>query len=390
MGRFMELTNIQKKSWFERNQKKTIAFIIVIALLSLMFGAEKVMGLINRHNGVNAVYFTRHITLRERPPLLSSYLRPTKEDLEISDTLKDKRYRYRIDKNGFVVPSEKYVNPDKSLVFLGGSAVECIFVEEENRFPYLAGCLLEKKSGLKINSYNGGHGGNNSMHSLFILLSKVIPLKPSIVVMMHNINDLVILLYEKTYYNNNPHKEIIVTENYGVLRLARMFGRKLFPNLYQAGSQLVDIPRYLNIMEFGDEFAHIRGAKITADKEKTISDFRKNLQLFMEICRTQKIIPVLMTMQNRLKKVPDAITLKEFRRLSSDLSYEEFKNLFDAMNDAIRSQARENGVMVIDLAREVPQEKEFIYDMVHLNDTGCKRVAEIISDRLERLMANPN
>ncbi|RJR40932.1 MAG: SGNH/GDSL hydrolase family protein [Deltaproteobacteria bacterium] len=348
------------------------------------------MGLINRHNQVNAVYFTRHITLRERPPLLSSYIRPTKEDLEISDTLQDKRYRYRIDKDGFVVPSAIYHKPDKSLVFLGGSAVECIFVEEENRFPYLAGRLLEKKSGLKINSYNGGHGGNNSMHSLFILLSKVIPLKPSIVVIMHNINDLVILLYEKTYYNHNPHKEIIVTENYGVLRLARMFGKKMFPNLYQAGSQLVDIPRYLNIMEFGDEFAHIRGTKVTADKEKIISDFRKNLQLFIEICRTQKIIPVLMTMQNRLKQVPDAVTLKEFRRLSSDLSYEEFKNLFDAMNGAIRSQGRENGVMVIDLAREIPQEKEFIYDMVHLNDTGCKKVAKIISNGLERLIVNPN
>ena len=384
------MDNIEKKNWFEKNQKKTIALILFIAFISLMFGVEKIIGLINRQNHLNAEYFTRHITLRERPPLLSGYLQPTKEDLACSDTLKDKRYRYRIDKDGFVVPSLKYSNPDKSLVFLGGSAMECIFVEEENRLPYLAGCLLEKKLGIKINSYNGGHGGNNSMHSLFSLLSKVIPIKPSIVLMMHNINDLVILLYEKTYYNNNPHKEIIVTENYSVLRLARMFGKKLFPNTYQAASQLVDLPRYLQLLEFGDEFARIRGTRITADKSGIINKFKINLQLFIYICKTNNITPVLMTMQNRLKKVPAEVTLKEFGRLSSDLSYEEFKHLFDDMNDAVRSKAQENGIMLIDLAKEIPQENDFIYDMVHLNDQGCKRAAEIVSSNLARLLANPN
>lgn len=386
----MEIDNIEKNNWFERNRKKTITLILFIAFVALMLGAEKIMQLINQKNHINAEYFIRHIALRERPPLLSGYLRPTKEDMDCSDTLKDKRYRYSIDKNGFVVPSEKYANPDKSLVFLGGSAVECIFVEEENRFPYLVGCLLEKKLGMKINSYNGGHGGNNSMHSLFILLSKVIPIKPSVVVMMHNINDLVILLYEKTYYNDNPHKEIIVTENYGMFRLARMLGKKIFPNIFQALSQLVDIHKYLQLVEFGDEFARFRGTKIAADKPKIIKEFKKNLQLFIDICKTNKITPVLMTMQSRLTKIPAEITRKEFGRLSSDLSYEEFKHLFDDMNDAVRSKAKENGIILIDLAKEIPQENDFIYDMVHLNDNGCKKAAAIISSNLERLIANPN
>ncbi len=78
-----------------------------------------------------------------------------------------------------------------------------------NRFPYLAGRLLEQQTHLKVNSYNAGRSGNNSLHSLNILLNKVVNLKPDIVVMMHNINDLAILMYEKTYWNTNPSRSPI-------------------------------------------------------------------------------------------------------------------------------------------------------------------------------------
>ena len=36
------------------------------------------------------------------------------------------------------------------------------------------------------------------------------PLSPDIVVMMENINDLVALLYEKTYWNNNASRRILM------------------------------------------------------------------------------------------------------------------------------------------------------------------------------------
>ena len=59
--------------------------------------------------------------------------------------------------------------------------------------------------------------------------------------------------------------------------------------------------------------------------------------------------------------------------------------LFDAFNDAIRKKGRENQVLVIDLARDVPQEKEYLYDIVHFNDGGSIKVAELVSAALEPL-----
>ena len=91
--------------------------------------------------------------------------------------------------------------PDKVIVFLGGSTTECMFVDEDHRFPYVAGQILEQETGAKINSYNGGMSGSNSLNAIDILINKVIPLKPDVVVFMENINDLSTLLYEGTYWN---------------------------------------------------------------------------------------------------------------------------------------------------------------------------------------------
>jgi len=184
---------IKTKSWWERNPKKTIIIVLVPILIVIVFASEKYFEFRNHKNLINGVYHTRYIRLKESPPLMSNYIWPEKKD---SDALQFKKYLFRVDNNGFIVPSAKYQNPDKIIVFLGGSTTECAYVEEENRFPYKVGCLLEKKLGKKINSYNGGTAGNNSMHSLFISISKGLPMNPSVVVMMHNINDLIILLYE--------------------------------------------------------------------------------------------------------------------------------------------------------------------------------------------------
>jgi len=93
---------------------------------------------------------------------------------------------------------------------LGGSTTECVYVDEDNRFPYLVGRLLERQTHLKVNSYNAGRSGNNTLHCINVLINKVVNLEPDIVVLMENINDLAILMYDKTYWNNNPSRSPLI------------------------------------------------------------------------------------------------------------------------------------------------------------------------------------
>jgi hypothetical protein len=93
-----------------------------------------------------------------------------------------------------------------------------------------------------------------------------------------------------------------------------------------------------------------------------------------------------MTQANRITDHPDPVVAAYIAR-DGRISYQRFKALYDAFNDAIREVGRKDQVMVIDLAREVPADKKYLYDLVHLNDAGSQLAARIIAARLKGVIA---
>ena len=60
------------------------------------------------------------------------------------------------------------------------------------------------------------------------------PLQPDVVVMMHNINDLMALIYDRTYWSHNPSRAAIVNFSFyknlkGLKALAPWPGICIFP-----------------------------------------------------------------------------------------------------------------------------------------------------------------
>jgi lysophospholipase L1-like esterase len=384
------------KSWFDRNPKKTALILVLIFLAAVIYGSEKMLAYKSGGIGFSFALPDRAVRLREYRPGLQEMTAPTSTELKAADSLENRPYLLRIDKNGFIEPSRKHAHPDKTLVFLGGSTTECRYNLEDERFPYLTGVLLEKELGIKINSYNGARAGNNSLHSADILLNKVIPLKPNVVIVLHNINDLVTLLYEKSYWNLDQPRAVIFDINKEVLANYWKIRRdRIIPHLAAA------------LREFGwrlrqrfksgkaarsnaepDEFARLRGQKLQVDAPEMVAQFEMNLQTLINICKARNTPVVLMTMANRLKEPPDPVIHEALKKLArgQGISYRQFKSLFEGFNEAIRRKAAENGVVLIDLAKEIPPERAFIYDLVHFNGNGCKRAAEIIKDQLKPVL----
>ena len=352
-------------------------------LVLITYGAEKILQYKNRGIGFNYNLPHRAITLREYRPLMKEWLEAGKEEQHY-DTLVIQKYLLRVDNDGFIEPSKKYANPDMSIVFLGGSTTECRYVSEDHRFPYLAGVLLEQQTGIKINSYNAARSGNHSLHSLDILLNKVFPIKPDIVVMLHNINDLVVLLYESSYWNPKSSKSVIFDINKEIdANFYKIIRDRYIPNLAAAMHNFDKSLRSLwkSNKKSNDEFAKIRGKHLIVDKSGMVDQFEMNLQSFIYLCKARNIIPVLMTMPSRFKEKPDQIILDTFKNVSLD--YSQFRELFDLFNNSIIKKAHENNIMVIDLAKEIPQENEFMCDIVHYTDKGARKIAGIISGRLK-------
>jgi hypothetical protein len=373
-------------NWFNTNPIKTLVVTVLVIFVLITFGAEKILQYKNQGMGFNYNLPHRAIALREYRPLLQEWLEAGRQDQHY-DTLLIKKYLLRIDSDGFIEPSKKYNNPDMSIVFLGGSTTECRFVDEEHRFPYLTGVLLEQQTGIKINSYNGARSGNHSLHSLDILLNKVFPLKPDIVVMLHNINDLVILLHESSYWNQNSSRSVIFDINKEIdANFYKIIRDRYIPNLAMAMHKFDNSLRLLRKANKKsiDEFANIRGKQSMIDQFEMVNQFEMNLQSFISLCIARNIIPVIMTMPSRFKEKPDQIILASLKNVGLD--YSQFRELFNLFNNSIRKKARENNIMVIDLAKEIPPENEFMYDPVHYTDKGARKIADIVSDRLKPLV----
>ena len=387
------MQNNEQGGWLARNPKKTIAFLLIIVILLAGYATEKLLAYQNKGIGFNFALPNRVIRLREYRPTMRQYF-DAGQDGGVYDSLVKKKYLLRIDKDGFIMPSERHKNPDIILAFLGASTTECRYVDEEHRFPNLTTLLLERHANIKINAYNAARSGNDSLHSIDILLNKVLPFKPQIAIMMHNINDLVVLLYEHSYWNKNSSRSVIVDINQEFVSNAfKVFRDRYIPNLAAAMRNLSTEARSIfkpkgksGSPTSNDEFARIRGEKLVIDQAELADQFEMNLQTFIFCCQARRITPVLMTMASRLKPVPDEVIAQGFKKPEAQMGvkYSQFKELFDLFNDSIRKKARENGVLLIDLAQEIPPEKEYMYDVVHYTDQGSRRVAAIIAEELSR------
>ena len=373
--------------------RQTIVWLVLVLILAFTYGAEKLLAYINHTHNLVLFSERRYINLREILPGVDTVDVPPDKAVRESDGLVQKPYRVRTDSRGFMLPYNRYEKPDLSLFFLGGSTVACIYVDEESRFPYLVGNLLAQKTGKKITSINSGVGGNNSLHSLDILLNKIIPLRPDVVVMMHNINDLVALIYDRTYWSKNPTRAAIVNfsfyKNLTGLKALTTLARDLYiPNLHAATRILSHKIFGKKVKEQDDEFAYIRGKKLTVDAAAILDEFKMNLNTFINLCRARRITPVLMTQFNRYRPNPDPKVLKAMQGFQSDsgIPVSEFIELYARFNQAIREVGQANGVLVIDLAALIPQDKQYMYDVVHLNTRGSRLAARLISERLQPLV----
>jgi lysophospholipase L1-like esterase len=375
--------NVSAENWFQRNPKKTLVVVTLVFILGIVYASEKFLEFNNRRHGIFLEAENRYVRLKEYRPGTRLLLNFPRNYLPYTDNVFTKKYRLDIDKNGFIAPSKIYDRPDKVIVFLGGSTTECMFVDQNHRFPYLVGKILGRETGEKINSYNGGMSGNNTLNAIDVLINKVIPLNPQVVVYMEDINDLSTLLYEGTYWNKHTARSPLETQKRWKL-VGKLLREIFIPNLHNAYKNM----KQNLFLHKEDEFANARGKKLKVDQARLVHEFAMNLQTLVSICQAQEIVPVLMTQANRITDHPDPVVAAYINRdsQSSGISYAEFKKLYDAFNDTIRQVGQKDHLMVIDLAREVPPNKKYLYDLVHFNDAGSQLAARLIAAKLKGII----
>ena len=70
-------------------------------------------------------------------------------------------------------------------------------------------------------------------------------------------------------------------------------------------------------------------------------------------------------------------------RAEPDMNCGALWRLLEIYNDSTRRIGRETGTNVIDLARLLPRDENYFYDMVHFSNPGAAAVGEIVANSLE-------
>ncbi len=61
--------------------------------------------------------------------------------------------------------------------------------------------------------------------------------------------------------------------------------------------------------------------------------------------------------------------------------------VLELYNAVTRKVGRENGVLVIDLAREMPKDFRYYFDLMHYTNAGADKVADLIAGQLTPFLA---
>jgi GDSL-like Lipase/Acylhydrolase family len=337
----------------------------------------------------------RAIRLEEPRPGRVIECVPHPEHLDYSDGyLEHRKYSYQADSAGFIMPSRVHEHADVTIIFQGGSTTEVAFVDPELRFPYLAGRLLERSIGQRVNAYNAAVSGSFTLDSINALLNKHASLRPTFVVMMEAINDLQTLIFNHNdYYGRVRHPIEEIEQRRGrrtpavsesVAQLWSALGRRTVPHLMANVAAAIRTARGQS--QVPDEFAHVRHEQRTAAPDTIRACFRRNVELYVEIARAFGITPILMTQASRFRD--DAPAWQAYIRASieekTSVTFEMSRQLHEALNEVLREVGASRQVLVIDLERRMPPQSEFIHDLVHFNSNGSRRAAQIISDEIAR------
>ncbi len=340
----------------------------------------------------SSIETNRHIVLREYAPNVETHRTPSDDRMAKTDTLLRKKYPVRTDNNGFLIGTNTPLKRDTvDVIFFGASTTACLFVEENKRFPYLVERQLNDASGKAWSVANGGKGGNHTLHSTLGLLTKGIRLRPKTVVLMHAVNDLVMLTNTGSYADEPYSRAMIRSKS--ERKTKKGFGQRIH-HFFEACMNLIAPNIYTKLKSAfkpktpsnTDEWAAHRSQKTYDNYKHLERQFEQAVLSFIRVARTYDINVVLMTQFNRLHPEDDFVrSLYHKKNANSTLSYNDFCKYYKGFNDKIRAIAAAENLPLVDLDKLVPANNSYIYDSVHLNDAGSELVADIVTRELLKL-----
>lgn len=291
-----------------------------------------------------------------------------------------KRYRMNLDKyHTFLqlnppIPSDVDTNYF-NIFCLGGSTTE--FRDSRGRdWPGLTQKLIREKYNVdSIRFYNLGKQWYTTQHTLINYIQNLRKFKPDVIIVMHNINDLLINADFSRFSNGNFRED---------------YGHFLGPEalMIKYGSLAEFIFNNLKLLWYRPEPVDIK-----TDKFPGLVSFRNNLKTLTELARNSDTKIIFMTQPNIYKQKMNSEELQSLNMLNREAigdgirwTYETALSGIKKYNDTIRELSDELNVPLVDLEKVVPKSLDYFYDDVHYTDKTYDLISSYLSDELLKVI----
>jgi lysophospholipase L1-like esterase len=280
-----------------------------------------------------------------------------------------------------------------TILTVGGSTTEGVGLNDDKTWPLVLESKLKRNFG-KLWLNNAGLSGHSTFGHLILMHDYVSKIKPKVVIFLIGLNDLGI-------ESLNPfdrrmkagvsfrsldwflaglanHSEVFAA----FLNLKRHYFPKVVP---QVGKEEVNF-RAAPTLEVS---AQEKAATEQLYRERYLGPYELRLRELLEMTMNQGIVPILITQPVLYGDQTDAATGVDLRKIqvTREMNGELAWKMLELYNDITRKVGKEKGLLVIDLAREMPKDSRYYFDLTHFTNAGAAKAAEIISRELQPYLA---
>lgn len=277
-----------------------------------------------------------------------------------------------------------------TVITIGGSTTECHFLNDDKTWPYLLGRKLSDSfSHCWLN--NAGLDGHSTYGHIVLLNDYVKKLRPTVIVFLTGIND--VETEDPTFHDKlnmrgaYPDFRHYIFWNSEVLNLclnlARGWRAQKFNNTTHA-LLVLDSSRKLFLSDSVIE-------KRLAAQAPFIAAYKSRVEELADTCLAWGILPVFVTQPNQFGFGKDSVTGTDLALFPCDPNDDHLNGglmweMLERYNDAVRGLSAEKGIPVIDLARLMPKNSLYYYDMVHFTNQGAEKVSGILATAMTPIL----
>ncbi|HEX8136359.1 MAG TPA: SGNH/GDSL hydrolase family protein [Pyrinomonadaceae bacterium] len=272
-----------------------------------------------------------------------------------------------------------------TIVTIGGSTTQCFFLNEDQTWTARLGHQLEaSEHSMWIN--NAGLDGHSTHGHLVLLEDYIVALRPKVALFLIGANDVAIGSLSE-WDSENVKSGIHFESSKAFIKSVSAYSEvvALFLNMYRSFTayQAGLTHHQVNLTQQGylDISDEAEREYLAANTTRYLKDYEARLRRIIEVCRKAGIEPVFVTQPLLVGFGQDDVTGVDLARVRTEGPHQNGKMYWDLLeiyNDVTRRVGRENGILVIDLARELPKTSRYFYDFIHYTPQGAQAISDII------------